>query len=256
MNDRFAQNFDEQCNSIIETYVNEQDLHVLETPLKSEQSFKIELKERMREDFCYAALSRSIFNALTLITRYLMENFDSDKAAQIHEEIGQSFEQFQKSQEIYLKGSENEKAILDNKEAQNKPWVLFGLGDDTLFIIYDVVMKCFNEKDLEGAKDILSLLLIFAPNISSFYNAIGFAYQQEKQFDKAINHYLIAQEIDPDNLETKFYLARCYLEKGQNIESLQTVENLRNIVNASEALKVRWASHVEKLNNDILNKKI
>lgn len=243
--------FDEQIDSMIDSFVSEQDFKAVETPLKSEKQHQIELKNRLKEDLCYAKLSKQIFNAINLINQYVTEKFDREKAELLMAQIGNSFDQFSVNQEKYTTGTNEDKALLNAKGAEMKPWVLFGLDDNIVIMVYDVVLQCFKKNDIQGAKDILTILLMYAPSVSSFWNAMGYTLQLEHHYEDALNQYAISEEVDPDNVETKFYIARCYLAQHRTNEAKHKIDEIRHAVEHSDDLKTIWSGHIEKLQMDI-----
>lgn len=79
--------FNSEMRSIIEEYVNEQDFHAIETPLKSDKQFKNELKNALLEENNFAVISRGIINAVDLLDAQLMNVSDDNQREKISNEF-------------------------------------------------------------------------------------------------------------------------------------------------------------------------
>lgn len=246
--------FNSQMASLVEEYVQEQDFHAIETPLKTEKQIKNELRNNLLKDVNFKAMSRGILNALSLINAHLLAFGDQKQIEEVGQELDNAFIKLGDMVEQY-----SQDKLTDNTEVnqldQNVPlWTaLYGISDETLIMIYDIVLKCFENNEIENAKDLLQILLMFAPTIPAYWNAKGFCLQIEGNLDQALKNYLIAEEIDQDLLDTHFYLARCHMAMNNKLLAQEEVEKLTKLIAASKELKEEWENDVEQLANEISN---
>jgi tetratricopeptide (TPR) repeat protein len=239
-------------NSIIEDYVKEQDFHAIATPLKSDEHHKRELKQKLKDELCYESVVRSLTNSMDVIIDYLNLHENDSQADQVVREVSESMSYFKAFKE---KVDEENISIMDWVEKNDptaRTWSLFyGVSDETMLYLYKIVRENFNQKKYTQAKDLLQLILVFAPGISSYWNALGFCFQQEGLFDEAIKKYLIAKEMDPEDLETYFYLARCYKQQNDLKASQEEIDELTHLINQTVELKEDWSQHLDSLKKDL-----
>jgi tetratricopeptide (TPR) repeat protein len=241
---------DAEMQSLIEEYVLQQDFHALETPLKSDQQLKNDLRSHLKETYNFKSLSDGIRNAIDLIRAETKTHRDTAKEEKVEQELAHAFTAFN---EFYQKRKENALYQEASKlEAHESLWTkLYGISDETLLIIYNLVLKCFKNKEIENAKNLLRILLLFAPIVPAYWNGLGFCYQTEGDSEQALRNYLLAESIDPEHFDTHFYLARCYLAMNNKTLAKEQVEKLNKLVAASPQLKGQWENAIAQLEQDI-----
>lgn len=160
-----------------------------------------------------------------------------------------------KLSEIFDKDPESSEILIDQLDPDVPFWKsLFGLSDETLVWIYDVVLEYFKNNEIENSKDILQILLMFAPTVPAFWNALGFCFQREGDLDQALDYYLNAESIEEDLPETHFYLARCYLAMNLRPLAREQVEKLFKLIEKSNELRNSWEKPINQLANEISGK--
>lgn len=249
-NDQIKQ-FDSDMSLLIDEYIKHQDFHAMETPLKTEAQCKQTLKNRLLGEYNFTAISKGIFNAVHVINQYLSQSEKIKDRKKIQSELSTAFT---KLIELYGQTKTNKNPDLLKNLEHDLPLslALFGISNETLIEIYEIYLQCFKNKEIENSKDLIQLLLIFAPTIPAFWNALGVCFQNEGNFDQALNHYLIAEEINPSLVETHFYLARCYINQKNHPLAKEQVEKLFKLMNDSQDLKNQWEHAVHELAYEII----
>lgn len=252
-NSEWRTQFDSEMQTLMEEYVKMQDFHAIETPLKTDKQFKSELKHRLQKEWNFKALSRGIFNANQLIHDYLHTLPDERQAEKAREELNFAFKTVSKNFAECLKKTSHDEGM--NQIDTSIPiWTaIYGLSDETLLFIYELVLKCFKNKEIENSKDLLHILLMFAPTIPAYWNALGFCYQSEGNLDQALKNYLIAEDIDPDILDTHFYLARCYKAMNQKLLAQEQVEKISKVIAANNERQEQWKMQATQLAHELSN---
>lgn len=242
--------FDQKLRVLIEEYVQQQDLHALETPLKSEKQIKNEFREKLLKQYSFSSVYKSFVNAIKLINAQLSELNDEKQTGKVKDELEHAFKTLS---EIFRKRLEHEDVDWMNQWDPNTPvWAaLYGISTETLLMIYEMVLTCYQNQEIENAKDLLQILLIFAPTVPAYWNALGFCFQAEGNFDQALNYYLTAEEIDEDQIETHFYLARCYAALNKKPLAQEQIDKLFKLIGASKEIKEQWENSVERLADEI-----
>lgn len=244
---------EKEMKALVDHYVDEQDFHAVETPLKTDKQFKEELRQRLQEHNNFAAISRGIFNAVELIQSHLLALGKGDQVELIRNELANAFIHLETLQKKHAEHPEDE-AWFNNLNPQIPLWTaLYGITDETLVLIYELVLKSFKQHEIQHAKDLLQLLLMFAPTISSYWNAMGFCFQTEGELEKARDHFLISNEIDPSLIETYFYLARCYQRLNQPELAQDQIDKVSQRISSSKELSHLWKIHVEQLTSELSN---
>lgn len=235
--------FDEKMRAIIAEYVEAQDLHALETPLKSEQEIKKELQNKLTQQQNFTTITKGFINAVQLINNHLQALNDEQLIQKVKNELEKGLMGLA---EFFRKGLPAQQSL------EGSFWSsVYGISDETLVLIYDVFLECYKNRDISNAKDVLQILLIFAPTIPAYWNALGFCYQAEGNLEKALVYYLIAQEIDEDQIETYFYLTRCYLALNNKSLAKEQTEKLVKLISASSEKKNKWGNAIKQLLQDV-----
>lgn len=242
---------DTKMRVLIDEYVEKQDLHTLETPLKTEKQLKDELRQKLLKQQSFTNISKGFLNAIRLINEHLNELNDEKQTQKVREEIEHAFKVVR---ELLRKRIENESEDINQWNLKGPIWSsLYGVSNQTLMMIYDIVLACYNNQEIANAKDLLQILLIFAPTVPDYWNALGFCFQAEEDYEQALRYYLIAEEADPDLLDTHFYLARCYLGLNKKPLAIEEIEKLRKLLHSSKEQN-QWKNAVEGLANEISKK--
>lgn len=245
----FESHFDAEMQSHIDRFVSTQDFQVIATPLKTSEQYKAELKDRMTRDYSYQNIMPSLSSSAQLINQHLIFHVDKAQSEKIKCELSNAFDHFNEIRNPSSVSAED--FWKEHIKCNTKPWTLLGISKETLLTIYEIALVCFDRNEMTQAKSLLKLLLVFAPTIPSYWNALGFFYQKEKDLEAALQHYLFSEQVDPDHLETYFYISRCYLAMNQYLLAYEQVDKLIKLMNLSPELKKHWQSDVEKLARDI-----
>lgn len=248
--------FDAFVENTIEEYVSKEDFNAIATPLKSEQQIKDELRLNLRKELNYSNLSKELIHGVDLIHDHLLNWNDRHQAEKVRQELSHAFRRLKDLyQEYSQKNLTDSDQDLSNRIDPNASlWTgLYGISDETLSFIYDMVLTSFNKNEVQDAKSLLQILITFAPIIPSYWNALGFCFQTEGNLEKALDHYLIAENINQDYLDAHFYLARCYMAMNNKFLAREQVEKLEKLIATSSELRDQWEGQVEQLANEILN---
>ncbi|QLH36277.1 MAG: tetratricopeptide repeat protein [Parachlamydiaceae bacterium] len=203
---------------------------MISTPLKTEKQIKAQLREAFNE----------CFNEENLIEFY----------RQCHELIYKHLQNCDLFTQEKIKNEFLNIKIAVDWDSTSSFRGLQGLSDETLLVIYQVALNLFETQRFDQSKQLLSMLLLFASKISSYWNALGYVYQTEGNFESAITCYSKSLETDPDNIETYFYLARCYLQMQQSYLAKQQLDNLREYLIQSNSIHL-WENHIIALTKEI-----
>jgi len=248
----WVEKFDANVKELVTNYVDEQDFHTLETPLKSQQQYKIDLKEKLMANLNFASLMRGYIHSIQLIEEELMEKLDAAQLKKTLTEIAIAFERLGNLQRKYSDHDLLDQGEMSTLDLDLPLWTaLYGISTETLMQIYEIVSKYYHQDRIDDAKDLLQTILLFAPTISSFWNALGFCCQQQGNFEQAINYFTISEEVDPNFLETYFYLARCYMKMNQKSLAKRQAEKLMHHIQAFDESQSYWLQQVKQLNDEL-----
>lgn len=75
--------------------------------------------------------------------------------------------------------------------------------------------KAVDAKDFNTALQHLTKAASEAPKDADVHNLLGYSYRNLRQFDKALEHYRVALEIDPRHRGANEYMGELYLEMDQ-----------------------------------------
>ena len=240
--------FDEKLKESVHEMVSKLDFNAIATPLKTDFQIKNELENKINNNLKASHLSENLENALVLIDDYLKVSESQEIREKVNREILQSIKHFQKVNKEFVSQSLDFETWISSK---NKPtWtVLYGVSTETILLMYKPVLELVKVENYEGAKTILLLILFFAPDVSSYWNALGFCLQQQQNLDEAIHFYNISKEINPENLETYFYLARCYKQKEDLSSAFEELNQLKTELQKNVELKEDWKNSILELEN-------
>jgi hypothetical protein len=252
--DDLKKQFESSVQQYIDECVKAQDFHVIETPLKTDAQYKAEMKHRLKDELTYANLIGSHELAIETIRQYLSTVDDKEQKERVEIEIANSMDHFKEFRDLFLKQELPIEEWIEKNNPEAKTWSLFyGISDDTINFLYDIVLKKISESELAEAKGLLQLMLLYAPGISSYWNALGFCLQKEGHYEEALVNYQMAKEMNATNLETYFYLARCYHAMNNFILAEEQVEQLKQLISESDELRKEWELHVKNLEKTINN---
>jgi Flp pilus assembly protein TadD len=75
--------------------------------------------------------------------------------------------------------------------------------------------KAVDAKDFNTALQHLTKAAGETPKDADVHNLLGYSYRNLRQFDKALEHYRVALEIDPRHRGANEYIGELYLEMDQ-----------------------------------------
>ena len=79
--------------------------------------------------------------------------------------------------------------------------------------------KAVNAKDFAGAIQQLNKAAAETPKDADVQNLLGYSYRNLGQFDKAMEHYQLALQLDPRHRGAHEYLGELYLKMDQPTEA-------------------------------------
>lgn len=79
--------------------------------------------------------------------------------------------------------------------------------------------KAVNAKDFTGAIQQLTKAAAETPKDADVQNLLGYSYRNLGQFDKAMEHYRVALQLDPRHRGAHEYLGELYLKMDQPAEA-------------------------------------
>ena len=96
--------------------------------------------------------------------------------------------------------------------------------------------------ELEGEKnqfvfDDLAARVERYPNDLHLHFELGLQYFTYEYYDEAVQHLQLAQKSPKDRLESLYYLAMCFVKKGQNDMGVMQLETARDQIPTMDELK-------------------
>ena len=96
--------------------------------------------------------------------------------------------------------------------------------------------------ELEGEKnqfvfDDLAARVERYPNDLHLHFELGLQYYTYEYYDEAVQHLQLAQKSPKDRLESLYYLAMCFVQKGQNDMGVMQLETARDQIPTMDELK-------------------
>ena len=79
--------------------------------------------------------------------------------------------------------------------------------------------KAVNAKDFAGAIQELTKAAAETPKDADVQNLLGYSYRNLGQFDKAMEHYQLALQLDPRHRGANEYIGELYLKMDQPAEA-------------------------------------
>jgi tetratricopeptide (TPR) repeat protein len=75
------------------------------------------------------------------------------------------------------------------------------------------------------------------PNDLHLHFELGLQYYMYEYYDEAVQHLQLAQKSPKDRLESLYYLAMCFVKKGQNDMGVMQLETARDQIPTMDELK-------------------
>ena len=76
---------------------------------------------------------------------------------------------------------------------------------------YEYAMELYNKKRYEEAGNILLVLIFLNPKVSAFWVGLGFSEEMKEVYQSALLSYLMALEVNPEDLKPALYAASMHL---------------------------------------------
>lgn len=179
-----------------------------------------EEKNRRKNDFYLVEYEQDIEDVMQLLYSELPERVEEEKWQAIFFEIariGHSTEEFL-----------NKNGSLEIDPSVQKREIL-GLSNETLLTLYSLGLQYYEEKNYEPVRLINTFLTLVAPEVSSFWIALGRSKELLGDIYGAIETFDQAKESHPNVGKLYFFSAECYhsLHKLQKVNlELSQLEKL------------------------------
>jgi hypothetical protein len=90
----------------------------------------------------------------------------------------------------------------------------FGISDEDMVLFHECGSQFFERQEFENAADVFLVLTFFNALVPIFWASLGMAESKREDFEAAGLSYLMAAEIDEENLTWALSAAECYLKAG------------------------------------------
>lgn len=99
-------------------------------------------------------------------------------------------------------------------QANVTPQESFGVSDEVLGMYYQAATKYLDHDKFPEAKDAFTFLTYLNPNYPNLWLGLGVAEQHQKEFQPALDAYMKALELDPNNPACLANACQCNLALG------------------------------------------
>jgi superkiller protein 3 len=135
----------------------------------------------------------------------------------------------------------------DNDSAYSYYSRAYEIAPDELLVLENFASLCYNMKKYDEAEDLYLKILAKDPKHASAMARLGDIYGQKEEFDKAVNYYTDALEIENDNCALWFNLGVLYFQKIKDNDNAinafsRTVDLCPDDLNAFINLAVAYIS--------------
>ncbi len=126
-----------------------------------------------------------------------------------------------------------------------------GFTNETIFWIYSLGYKFFEEKNYEDALSLFLMLTLLNPTVSDNWIALGFAQKNLSLETQALYSLSIASMVNPNNPTSRYQSAEIYLHLNDFDKALIELEALSKIINNQklDSLKPELESMLNKAKN-------
>ncbi|MES2199658.1 MAG: tetratricopeptide repeat protein [Chlamydiota bacterium] len=104
------------------------------------------------------------------------------------------------------------------------------LSNETLLWIYNLGYRCFEEKKYKEASSLFLILTLLNPLVCDYWVALGFAQRGLLLDASALNSFVTATTLNPDNPAARYQAADIYLQLKQPTEAIEELEALLKII--------------------------
>lgn len=104
------------------------------------------------------------------------------------------------------------------------PQKQFGLSNEKLLEFYEYGSEFFKKEAYEEASNIYLFLTLLNPLIASFWVGLGMAEEMKQEYDAASLAYLMALDVNGEDLQPAIYCAQCLVKSGQPEKAKQFLE--------------------------------
>ena len=132
---------------------------------------------------------------------------------------------------------------------------MIGLSDKSLLHIYTLAYHYFQQDKHDDSLAVFTVLVLFNPGISDFWNGLGLCYQAKENWEKALESFVMARTTNPTNMLPKLSLIECYWHLQKIIEAKEELEIVTEIREKDPHLYEKWSADIERLTT-ILKKAI
>lgn len=117
----------------------------------------------------------------------------------------------------------------------------FGIRDEGMLSFHEYGSSLFERQEFESAADIFLVLTFLNPLISSFWASLGMAEEMKQEYDAAALAFLMASEVNEEELSWALRSAECYMKAGKRDQAQRILDIL-----IDEASKSHLHMHVRQ----------
>lgn len=126
-------------------------------------------------------------------------------------------QQYIEKMDINLPEAERKKIIQMMIEIFDKgksPREAIGFSTDMIEYMYNYGYRLYNMGNYQNAKEVFASLISFMPSEGRFFLALGASHHRLKEYNKAVDYYLVYGGLEPNNPIPYYYMYDCYYHSG------------------------------------------
>ena len=157
-------------------------------------------------------------------------------------------EEFSKAQ-IKLEEAVDLEAALQESNFQ----AFLEITDPTREWLYGVGYNLFQEKKLVESAGVFQFLVTLSPMVRDYWVALGFVWEEEGFYDKAIEAFSFASILDPEHALSRYQSAQMYVHLRQFDDALAELKILKELIAAQnlDTFTVRYEELQRLVNSKV-----